>query len=245
MNSDVAIQVQNISKTFRIEHEQKNSIYDHIFSMFKKSNSETLQVLKNISFSINKGDVIGIIGLNGCGKSTLLKILSKIYSQDSGTVFINGKMTSFLELSVGFNGEFTAKDNVIIYGMLLGFSKKQILSKIDSIIQFAELEKFLDTKLKNFSLGMQARLGFSTAIHAEPDIMLIDEALSVGDLPFQQKCFKVFEEFKKQKKTLVFVSHSLDQISAICNKVIWIKDGKIQSYDEPSIVLEEYRKSVQ
>lgn len=245
MDPDLAISIQNVTKTFKIRHEKHNSLYGYLTSIFNnKNNLENLQVLKNISFSVKKGQVVGIIGLNGCGKSTLLKILSKIYFPDSGIIAINGNVTPFLELGLGFNGELTAKDNIIIYGMLLGLERKQIMAKMQSIVEFAEIEKFLDTALKNFSAGMHARLAFATAIHADPDIMLVDEALSVGDLPFQQKCFNIFKEFKKNGKTLVFVSHSIEQIEAICDQVIWLHEGYVKSYGNPANVLNEYKNFV-
>jgi lipopolysaccharide transport system ATP-binding protein len=242
MDSETAIEVTNLTKTFRIYHEKKNSVYEYLTSFFnKKRTSEELVVLKDVSFSVRKGEMLGIIGFNGSGKTTLLKIIAKIYTPDSGVVNTKGRITPFLELGTGFNGELTARDNTIIYGVILGLTKKEIEKKIESIVRFAELEKFLDTKLKNFSSGMNARLAFSTAIQVDPDIMLVDEVLSVGDLPFQEKSFNAFMDFKKRGKTIVFVSHTLENITRTCDKALWIHEGSIKAYGDPITVAEQYR----
>lgn len=242
-DSDIAIQIRNLSKHFFINHEKKNTIYEFISSIFeKKSKVEKLSVLKNISFSVKKGEMLGIIGFNGCGKTTLLKIIANILTPNDGEVLTSGRITPFLELGTGFNGELTARDNIILYGVILGFSKKEIEKKIEKIIEYAELEKFLDTKLKNFSAGMYARLAFSTAIEVDPDILLIDEVLSVGDVRFQEKSFNTIMKFKKENKTIVFVSHSVDQIKKYCDNALWINNGLIQSYGDPTTVIEEYEK---
>lgn len=240
-----AIELKNVTKRFRIHHERKNSLFEYITSFSKGRNKdEELYVLRNISLSIRKGEMIGVIGFNGTGKTTLLKIISGIYPPTEGTVVTRGKLTPFLELGTGFNGELTARDNIILYGAILGFSKKEIVKKIDDIIQFAELEKFLDTKLKNFSSGMNARLAFSTAIQVNPDILLVDEILSVGDLPFQQKSFEAFMDFKKKGKTIVFVSHSIDHVSTLCDRVMLLHEGRVYSYGEPDEVINEYKRLV-
>ena len=242
MDSETSIEVQNITKTFRIYHEKKNSVYEYLTSFLnRKRTSEELNVLKDVTFSVKKGEMLGIIGFNGSGKTTLLKIIANIYTPDSGVVNTNGRITPFLELGTGFNGELTARDNTIIYGVILGLTKKDIEKKIEHIARFAELEKFLDTKLKNFSSGMNARLAFSTAIQVDPDIMLVDEVLSVGDLPFQEKSFNAFMDFKKRGKTIVFVSHSLENITRLCDKALWIHEGIIKAYGDPNTVAEQYR----
>jgi len=236
-----AIIVKNVTKTFRIFHEKRNSIYEYLTSFMNKNrNYEELTVLKDISFSIKKGEMIGIIGFNGTGKTTLLKIIGGIYLPDHGEVIKNGRLTPFLELGTGFNGELTARDNIIMYGVILGFTKKEIKKRIDEIVKFAEVERFLDTKLKNFSSGMYARLAFSTAIQGDPDILLIDEVLAVGDIAFQEKSFKKFMEFKEKGKTIVFVSHGRYHMQN-CDKVIWLHDGVIRRYGDPTQIMEEYR----
>ena len=245
MDSDVAIEVKNVSKTFKIHHEKKTSVYEYLTSLFNRNNSfEDLTVLKNLSFSVKKGEMLGIIGLNGSGKTTLLKIIGKIYTSDKGYVETKGRLTPFLGLGTGFNGEFTARDNIILYGVILGFTKKEIEKKINDIVRFAELENFLDTKLKNFSSGMNARLAFATAIQADPDIMLIDEILSVGDLPFREKSFNTFMEFKKKNKTIILVSHSLNQIETLCDKALLIHKGRMRAFGNPREVIDTYKKII-
>lgn len=238
---EYAIELNNITKKFKIHHEKKNSIYEYLTSfMNRKNDFEEITILKDLSLSVKKGEMLGILGLNGEGKTTLLKIISKIYTPDSGTVIARGKVTPFLELGTGFNGELTARDNIILYGIILGFTKKEIVEKIDDIIKFSELEKFLDTKLKNFSSGMNARLAFSTAISVDPDILLIDEVLSVGDITFQEKSFNKFMEFKKKEKTIIFISHSIEQIRRTCDRIIWLHEGAIRAQGEPDEIIKDY-----
>jgi len=241
MNNEIVLEIKDLSKVFKIHHEKNNTFFEFITSSFMKSKkTEQLGVLKNISFNLEKGKMLGIIGINGSGKTTLLKIIAKILVPDSGQVIITGKVIPFLELGTGFNGELTARDNVILYGLLLGFSKKEISNKLEKIIKFAELENFVDTKLKNFSTGMYARLAFSTAIEVDPDIMLVDEVLSVGDESFQQKSFKKFSEFKQKGKTIIFVSHNLTQVKELCDEVMWIDNGHVKSFGDPIKVTDEF-----
>ncbi|MDE1828872.1 MAG: ABC transporter ATP-binding protein [Thaumarchaeota archaeon] len=243
MEDSNSVIVQNVTKTFRIYHEKRNSIYEYVASILDRQKAvDELSVLRDVSFSVKKGEMLGIIGFNGSGKTTLLKIIGRIYHPDKGSVITNGKVTPFLELGTGFNGELTAKDNIIIYGVILGFTKKEIKEKIESIAKFAEVERFLDTKLKNFSSGMNARLAFATAIQVNPDILLVDEVLSVGDISFQEKSFNTFMDFKKRGKTIIFVSHALDQMRDICDKILWVHDGIIKSYGNPSTVIDEYKQ---
>lgn len=243
IDPNITIQLRNLNKHFFLSHEKKNTIYELLSSIFdKKTKVEKLPVLRNVSFSVKKGEMLGILGFNGSGKTTLLKIIANILIPNTGEVYTNGRITPFLELGTGFNGELTARDNIIQYGVILGFSKKEIEKKIEKIIEFAELEKFLDTKLKNFSAGMYTRLAFSTAIEIDPDILLIDEILSVGDIRFQEKSFNAIMKFKKEGKTIVFVSHSIDQIKKYCDKALWINNGLVRSYGDPNNVVEEYKK---
>ena len=241
-----AIEVKNLTKKFQIHHERKDSLFDYIRSFFhKKQNVDELVVLDNISFNIKKGEVLGIIGLNGSGKSTLLKIIANIYSSDKGKIITNGIITPFLDLGTGFNGELTARDNIIIYGVILGLDKHEIIQKVDEIAKYAEIEKFLDTTLKNFSSGMNARLSFSTAIHTNPDILLVDEVLAVGDLSFYEKSVNAFLEFKKQGKTILVVSHSINQVQELCDRVILLHNGKIFSEGKPKEVIKKYLQIVE
>lgn len=237
------IELSHISKTFRIYHERRNSLFEYLTSFFNRKNSyEKIKVLDDVSFSITKGEMIGILGLNGSGKTTLLKIISKIYVPDNGIVKTTGKITPLLGIGGGFNDELSGKDNIILYGVILGFSKKEMIKKINHIIKFAELEKFLDVKLKNYSTGMRARLAFSTAMEVDPNILLVDEVLSVGDIGFQEKSFRTFMEFKKRGKTIIFVSHDINQIQNLCDKVVWLDKGVFRMYGDPTDVVNSYKE---
>lgn len=237
-----AIEVKNVTKSFRIYHEQRNSIYEVISGFFsKRKYYEKLLVLDNVSFDVKKGEMFGIIGKNGTGKTTLLRLLSRIYKPDAGLITVNGTLIPFLGLGLGFQPDLTAKANVILYGRLLGFSKKEIQSKEKQIIEFAELEKFEDTKLKNFSSGMYARLAFSTAAQVDPDIILMDEVLSVGDIGFHKKSHDTFLSFKKRGKSIVLVSHDLKTIKDNCDRAMFLNEGKIQAIGEPQKVIDAYR----
>ena len=241
MTDEYAIKVENLYKSFKILHEKKNGVYEFLTSGFSRGkNYEVLEVLKDVSFSLKKGEILGIIGFNGMGKTTLLRILSKIYKPTKGIVTINGRMIPFLELGSGFQPEMTAKDNIILYGTMLGFTKKQMEDKIDEIIHFADLEKFADTKLKHFSSGMYSRLAFSTAIQVDPDILLIDEVLAVGDIAFQQKSFDVYLDFKRKGKTIVLVTHNIADVQRLCDKAILLHDGRVFSSGNPEDVIDSY-----
>jgi len=238
-----AIELQNIKKSFKIFHERKDTLYEHMVTFFdRKKSYDELTVLNDITLSVKKGEMLGVLGLNGSGKTTLLQIMGNIMQPDEGIVKTLGSITPFLDLGTGFNENLTAKDNIITYGIILGMTKNQIKQKIKQIIEFAELEKFLDTKLKNFSSGMSARLAFSTAIQVNPNILLVDEVLSVGDISFQEKSFKAFIEFKNKGKAIVFVTHAVDQIEKLCDKALWLHEGKMRMYGNPTNVVEEYKK---
>jgi ABC-2 type transport system ATP-binding protein len=200
------------------------------------------KALQDISFEVKEGEFFGIVGRNGSGKSTLLKIIASIYQPTSGKLEVSGKLVPFIELGVGFNPELTGRQNVYLNGALLGFSRKQIDDKYADIVEFAELEKFMDQKLKNYSSGMQVRLAFSMAIRADADILLIDEVLAVGDADFQRKCFSYFRNLKKHKKTVIFVSHDMDAIREYCDRAILIEDGLIIAEGVSSKVASEYTK---
>lgn len=238
---DVAIKVDSVSKTFKLPHEKQSSIKGLFLNIFKgKRTYEKQEVLKDISFEIKKGEFFGIVGRNGSGKSTLLKLLAGIYSPDKGHIQVNGKLTPFIELGVGFNPELTGRENVFLNGALLGFGRKEMESMYDEIVEFAELEKFMDQKLKNYSSGMQVRLAFSIAIQANAEILVLDEVLAVGDEAFQRKCNRYFDRVKKQGKTIVLVTHSMDNVRKYCDKAMLIKDGKIVTYGSPEDVSNEY-----
>lgn len=243
-NSDakeVAIKVEGVNKTFKLPHEKKSSVKSIFVSMFHGERSyEKQQALKDISFEIKKGEFFGIVGRNGSGKSTLLKLLAGIYTPDSGSIQVNGKLTPFIELGVGFNPELTGRENVFLNGALLGFNRKEMLAMYDEIVEFAELEKFMDQKLKNYSSGMQVRLAFSIAIRAKTDILLLDEVLAVGDSAFQQKCFDYFEKIKKQHKTVVLVTHDMGAVKRFCDRALLIEFGDLKITGNPEDVANRY-----
>ncbi len=243
-DSNVAISVQSVSKSFKLPHERHASLKGAIINFYKKNRSyEKQQVLKNVSFEIKKGDFFAIVGRNGSGKSTLLKLLAGIYTPNKGGIEVNGVLTPFIELGVGFNPELTGRENVFLNGALLGFNRAEVDAMYDDIVSFAELEKFMDQKLKNYSSGMQVRLAFSIAIRARSDILLLDEVLAVGDAAFQQKCYDYFEELKLQKKTVVFVSHDMSAVRRFCTDAVYIKDGELLFQGTPAEVADIYMES--
>ena len=238
-----AMIVRNVSKSFKLPHEKHGSIKSLFINGFRRRRSyERQEVLKDISLEIKEGEFFGIIGRNGNGKSTLLKLLAGIYSPDEGVIEINGKLTPFIELGVGFNPELTGRDNVYLNGALLGLNRKEVEAIYDEVVAFAELEKFMDQKLKNYSSGMQVRLAFSIAIRAKTDILLIDEVLAVGDTNFQKKCIEVFEDLKREGRTIVFVSHSMGYIRDFCDRVAVINAGKLAFVGDTEKAVDLYNK---
>lgn len=233
--SDTAIKVQHVSKSFKLPHEKQGSLKSTFVNLFKRNRTYEKQIaLKDISFEIKKGEFFGIVGRNGSGKSTLLKLLAGIYSPDSGSIKINGQLTPFIELGVGFNPELTGRENVFLNGALLGFNRKEMTAMYQDIVDFAELEKFMDQKLKNYSSGMQVRLAFSIAIRAKSDILLIDEVLAVGDAAFQKKCFDVFRDLKKEGRTIILVTHDMGNVERFCDRALVINDGEQLAIAKPS-----------
>jgi len=241
-----AIIVENVSKRFRIPHERRRTVYENVSGLVKgnKYSYEEFWALQNISFTVKRGETLGIIGENGSGKSTLLKVIAGVLYPDRGKVTVNGKIAPFLELGVGFQPELTADENVYIYGSIMGLDRVTIKKKIDFIFEFAELEKFRNAKLKNFSSGMYARLAFSTAISTDPEIILIDEALAVGDESFQRKCFEKINEFRKNEKTIIFVSHGLGTVKQLCERSILLSHGKINSIGYSEKVVNDYHVGI-
>lgn len=238
------IQVKNLSKSFIIPHQRHDSLVEYLSHpkrIFKPS-GEKFTVLKDIDLDVYPGDFLGIMGRNGSGKSTLLKILAGIYSPTSGSVKVKGKMVPFLELGVGFNSELSGRENVFLNGIILGLSRSFLQKKYDEIVKFAELEKFMDMPLKNYSSGMQVRLAFSIAIMADADIYILDEVLAVGDIEFQKKCFNIFREYKKRKKTIILVTHSSASVRDFCNRAAFLKDGRLHFYDSIDGVIKAYEQ---
>lgn len=237
-----ALEVKHVSKSFRLPTEQANGIKQAFVNWTKGIKGYKEQhVLKDISFKVEKGDFFGIVGRNGSGKSTLLKIISQIYTPEKGTVKVNGTLIPFIELGVGFNPELTGRENIYLNGALLGFSKDEVSAMYDEIVEFAELEEFMDQKLKNYSSGMQVRLAFSIAIKAQGDILVLDEVLAVGDEAFQRKCDDFFSKIKKDKtKTVILVTHSMSSVRRYCNKAIMINQGEVASLGSIDEVVEAY-----
>lgn len=227
--SNIAIEVHDIKKSFYLPHHKNDSLKSAITQIFKSKEhgGERFNALDGISFTVEKGDFFGILGRNGSGKSTLLKIISEIYQPTSGTVKHHGKLVSFIELGVGFKKELTGRENIFLNGALLGFSKREIEAMYDDIVAFAELEKFMDQKLKNYSSGMKVRLAFSVAIRAHADILILDEVLAVGDAAFKKKCNDYFKSLKDKGKTVILVTHGMKAVRDFCNKAILVENGKI------------------
>lgn len=244
MKNDIAVKVDGISKSFRLPTENTTSLKRTIVNYFQGIKGYREQkVLRDISFEVEKGDFFGIVGRNGSGKSTLLKIISQIYVPEQGTVDINGKLVSFIELGVGFNSELSGKENVYLNGALLGFSTAEIDDMYDDIVEFAELSDFMNQKLKNYSSGMQVRLAFSVAIQSKSDILVLDEVLAVGDEAFQRKCNDYFMQAREDKKTIILVTHSMDAVRKYCNKAMMIDKGEVKIIGTPEDVANQYSLS--
>ena len=237
-----AIVVSHLSKSFKLPTERSWGLKQAIFNRLKGIKGYTKQeVLKDISFTVKKGEFLGIVGRNGSGKSTLLKILAGIYVPDSGTITTYGSLVPFIELGVGFNPELTGRENIYMNGAMLGFSNAEMDQMFDDIVRFAELEPFMDQKLKNYSSGMQVRLAFSIAIRARGDILILDEILAVGDAAFQEKCNQYFASLSKDQ-TVILVTHSMENVRRFCDRAILIEEGKIIKEGNPDQVADAYLK---
>ncbi|WP_300207329.1 ABC transporter ATP-binding protein [uncultured Streptococcus sp.] len=238
---EIAVKVDHVSKDFRLPTEATQSLRTALVNRFRGIKGYREQhVLKDISFDVYKGDFFGIVGRNGSGKSTLLKIISQIYVPEKGTVTVDGKMVSFIELGVGFNPELTGRENVYMNGAMLGFTTEEIDAMYGDIVEFAELEYFMNQKLKNYSSGMQVRLAFSVAIKAQGDVLILDEVLAVGDEAFQRKCNDYFMERKASGKTTILVTHDMGAVKKYCNRAVLIEDGLVKAYGDPEDVANQY-----
>jgi len=237
------ITLEKINKIFRLPHDRKTTLRQRFVSIFQKHTYEELYAIRDLTLKVNKGEFLGIIGKNGSGKSTLLKLIANVLKPTSGRISVNANVAPFLELGIGFQGDLTVKDNIFLYGALLGMSKNEILGKYDWIIDFSGLERFVDAKLKNLSSGMQVRLGFSITVSVESPILLVDEVLAVGDIDFQHKCYKAFENFNKDGRTILFVSHNLKGVERFCNRVILLENGRIKEQGCPHVVLASYKEA--
>lgn len=240
-NKNIAVKVDHVSKYFKLPTESTHSLRTAMVNRFRGIKGYKEQhVLRDIHFDVEKGDFFGIVGRNGSGKSTLLKIISQIYVPEKGTVTVNGKLVSFIELGVGFNPELTGRENVYMNGAMLGFTTEEVDAMYDDIVEFAELKEFMNQKLKNYSSGMQVRLAFSVAIKAEGDILILDEVLAVGDEAFQRKCNDYFLERKNSGKTTILVTHDMAAVKKYCNKAILIEDGLVKAIGNPFDVANQY-----
>ena len=237
--NDYAIEVINVTKKFKIYYDKANTLKEHML-FWKRNKSEEFVALKDINVKIKKGETVGLIGVNGSGKSTLLKLMTKIIYPTTGKVITHGKLTSLLELGAGFHQDFTGRENIYFNAAIFGLTKEEIDKRLEDIIEFSELGEFIDNPVRTYSSGMYMRLAFSIAINVDAEILLIDEILAVGDQHFQRKCFNKLEELKNSDKTIVIVSHNLDQIEKLCNRAIWIYDGQIEMDATPKEVIPKY-----
>lgn len=240
-NNNLAIEVKNMTKTFKIYYDKASTLKERLVFWNKKS-SEVRTVLENINLQINKGETVALIGTNGSGKSTLLKLMTRIIYPTSGTVVTRGKLTSLLELGAGFHPDFTGRENIYFNASIFGLTRKEIDNRINEIIEFSELQEFIDNPVRTYSSGMYMRLAFSVAINVDAEILLIDEILAVGDQHFQEKCFNKLQELKNSGKTIVIVSHSLESVKLLCNRAVWIYEGKVRMDGNTKDVIDEYLK---
>lgn len=239
--SKYVINVKNMSKDFVIYGDKANTLKEKIIR-FRSNKKEIFHVLKNIDLKIEKGETVALIGVNGSGKSTLLKLITKIIYPTKGSIKVNGKLTSLLELGAGFHQDFSGRENIYFNASIFGLSKKEIDERIEDIINFSELGEFIDSPVRTYSSGMYMRLAFSVAINVDADILLIDEILAVGDQRFQEKCLNKMLELKKQGKTMVFVSHSAQSVKFLCERAVWLDKGTIKMDGNTKDVLAEYEK---
>lgn len=239
--SEKIIIVENVTMKFNLMEEKVDTIKEYILKLLKgKLFYNEFLALKGVSFSIDKGDVVGLIGFNGAGKSTMLKILAGVLKPSSGNVFVNGDIAPLIEVGAGFDPELTARENIFLNGAILGHSRSFLEKHFQAIIEFAELRDFINVPVKNFSSGMYARLGFSIATEVQPDILIVDEVLSVGDYRFQEKCEKRIQEMIKNGTTVVLVSHDINMIKRICNRVVWLESGIVKAVGPTSLICGEY-----
>lgn len=236
--------INNLTKSFKIPLEASSGIKQKLINLLKgRKGYRIFTPLKDIDFTINEGDFFGIVGRNGSGKSTLLKTIAGIYTPNSGSVEVGGSLVPFIELGVGFNPELTGRENVFLNGALLGFSHDEMEAMYDKIVDFAELGDFMEERLKNYSSGMQVRLAFSIAIRAHADILLLDEVLAVGDEAFQKKCYAYFDKLKREKRTVILVTHDMSAVERFCNKAVFIEDGKVKMIGKPYRIAAAYSRS--
>ena len=240
---DYKIIVDNVYKTFNVYLDRANTVKEKLLFLFSRNKKEKREVLKGVSLKIKKGEAVGLIGVNGSGKSTLLKLMTKIIYPNKGKIETKGKLTSLLELGAGFHPDFSGRENIYFNASIFGLTKKEIDDRLDKIIEFSELQDFIDNPVRTYSSGMYMRLAFAVAINVDADILLIDEILSGGDEHFQNKCFEKMKQLKEQGKTMVFVTHSMQSVKNLCNRAIWLCDGKIKMDGNTDEVVDAYIES--
>jgi len=242
-NEEYKIIVDNVYKTFNVYLDKANTIKEKILFLFSRNRKEKREVLKGINLKIKEGEVVALIGTNGSGKSTLLKLMTKIIYPNKGKIETIGKLTSLLELGAGFHPDFSGRENIYFNASIFGLTRKEIDARLEDIIEFSELKEFIDNPVRTYSSGMYMRLAFSVAINVDADILLIDEILSVGDEHFQNKCFEKMKELKEQGKTMVFVTHNMSTVNNLCDRAVWLYEGKIKMDGDTKQVVEEYIKA--
>ena len=241
-NNEIAIKVNHVYKSFNIYYDRANTLKERALFWMRNKRKEKREVLKDITLDIKKGETVALIGVNGSGKSTLLKLMTQIIFPNKGTIETHGKLTSLLELGAGFHPDFSGRENIYFNSSIFGLTKREIDKRIEKIIEFSELQEFIDNPVRTYSSGMYMRLAFSVAINVDADILLIDEILSVGDQHFQEKCFNKMRELKQEGKTMVFVTHSMDSVKKLCDRAVWLSDGKIRMDGDTENVVNEYLK---
>lgn len=239
---DIAIKVNHVYKSFNIYYDRANTLKERMLFFARNKRREKREVLNDINLEIKKGETVALIGVNGSGKSTLLKLMTQIIFPNKGTIETKGKLTSLLELGAGFHPDFSGRENIYFNSSIFGLTKKEIDDRLEQIIEFSELRNFIDNPVRTYSSGMYMRLAFSVAINVDADILLIDEILSVGDQHFQEKCFNKMRELRAQGKTMVFVTHSMESVKNLCDRAIWLYDGKVRMDGNTEEVVNEYLK---
>lgn len=241
-NNDIAIKAEHVYKSFNVYYDRANTLKERLLFFGRNKKKEKREILKDVNVEIKKGEAVALIGVNGSGKSTLLKLMTKIIFPNKGTVETYGKLTSLLELGAGFHPDFTGRENIYFNSSIFGLTKKEIDSRLAQIIEFSELGELIDNPVRTYSSGQYMRLAFSVAINVDAEILLIDEILSVGDQHFQHKCFEKMNELKREGKTMVFVTHSMDSVKKLCDRAIWLYEGEIKMDGDSQSVINEYLK---
>ena len=245
MKDEYAIRIKNLYKKFKLETDKSYTLKERLVAFNRKNTKTYREILNDINLEIKKGESVALIGVNGSGKSTLLKLMTKIIYPTKGKIYINGKLTSLLELGAGFHPDFTGRENIYFNASIFGLTRKQIDRRLNDIIEFSELGELIDTPIRTYSSGMYMRLAFSVAINVDADILLIDEILAVGDQHFQDKCFEKLKELKKSNKTIVIVTHSLDAVKEFCDRAVWLNEGVIREDGDVETVIKHYLKECQ